>query len=513
MHLTLGLHRAVRHQPASIATFYEGRTQTFGQLGNRVARFAGALRAMGVKTGDRVAILSLNSDRYIECYLAVWWAGAVINPVNTRWSAHEVAYSLDDSESTVLLVDKAHQPAIQALRERAKSLKHFIYLDDDEVPADTLSYEALIAGAEPIDDQYRHGDDLAGIFYTGGTTGFPKGVMLSHTNIGVPSLTLLGQEYGVGSAVLHTAPMFHIAPLLLMVAQLLNGGGQSVLPGFDPARVLSYIEDRQSTDVMLVPSMIRVLLEHENVKATNFKSLNRIWYGGAAITESIQRQALEVFHPAGLMQLYGLTEIPVVALMPPRYHDPSLGKLRSTGRAATENEIRIVDQDGEELPRGAIGEIVARGPNVMRGYWNKPEATEATIRNGWLQTGDAGYMDDEGFVFVADRFKDMIVTGGENVYAAEVENAVATHPAVAGCAVIGIPSEEWGEAVHLVVILKPDEEKFTLDEIRRYCKDLIAGYKCPRSIEYMESLPLSAFSKVDKNVLRAPYWKDRTRKV
>jgi len=513
MHLTLGLHRAVRHQPHNIATFYEGRTQTFSQLGDRVARFAGALRAMGVKTGDRVAILSLNSDRYIECYLAVWWAGAVINPVNTRWASHEIVYSLDDSQSTVLLVDKAHKPMIQVLREGAKSLNHLVYLDDDEAPAGTLSYEVLIYGAKPIDDRYRHGSDLAGVFYTGGTTGFPKGVMLSHTNIGVPSLTFLCEEYGFGSAALHTAPFFHIAPLLFAVAQLFNGGTNIVLPGFDPARVLDYIERQKVTDVMLVPSMIRVLLEHESVAATDFSFLKRVWYGGAAISESMQRRAIDVFHPSGLVQLYGLTEIPVVALMSPGYHDPSLGKLRSTGRAAQENEIMIADKKGREVPRGEIGEIVARGPNVMQGYWNKSTETEAAIRNGWLCTGDAGYMDEEGFVYIADRFKDMIVTGGENVYAAEVENVVATHPAVAACSVIGIPSEEWGESVHLIVVLKPDAAEFTLDEIRQHCKGLIAGYKSPRSIEYKTSLPLSAFGKVDKNMLRAPYWKDSPRKV
>jgi long-chain acyl-CoA synthetase len=507
MHLTLGLHRAVRHQPNNSATVYEGRTRTFSQLGNRVARFAGALRAMGVKTGDRVAILSLNSDRYIECYLAVWWAGAVVNPVNTRWATHEIVYSLNDSQSTVLLVDKTHRTAIQDLREGATSLEHFIYLDDDEAPAGTLSYEALIEGAESIDDQYRHGSDPAGIFYTGGTTGFPKGVMLSHANIGVPSMTFLCEEYGFGTAMLHTAPMFHIAPLLFTVAQLLNGGTNIVLPGFDPARVLSHIEDRKVTDVMLVPSMIRAMLEHESVKATNFKFLKRIWYGGSPITESIQRKVLDVFHPSGLVQLYGLTEVPVAALMSPYHHDPSLGKLRSTGRAAQETEIMIADQNGRELPRGSIGEIAVRGPNVMLGYWNKPKETEAAIRNGWLCTGDAGYMDDEGFVFIADRFKDMIVTGGENVYAAEVENVVATHPAVAACAVIGIPSEEWGESVHLVAVLKPGEAEFTLDEIRQHCKSAIAGYKSPRSVEFRESLPLSSFSKVDKNVLRAPYWR------
>lgn len=513
MHLTLGLHRAVRHQPDGIATVFEGRTRTFRELVGRVARLAGALRNLGIGTGDPVAILSLNSDRYIEYYLAAWWAGTVVNPVNTRWAVREIVYSLDDSQSAVLLVDKTYKSLMLEVRTAAKTLKHVIYMDDDAPPADTFAYEQLIADAEPIEDAYRHGDDVAGIFYTGGTTGFPKGVMLTHTNLGVPSMTFLCEEYGFGSVVLHTASLFHGAPLLYVIAQLLNGGRHIIIPAFDSARVVKEIREHRVTDVLLVPSMLQVMLDHPSVKGGDFSSLKRIWYGGSTIAETVQRRALEVFKPAGLVQLYGMTEIPVSSLLSPAFHAPEKGKLRSAGRAAQENEIMIADDNGREVPRGTIGEIVVRGLNVMKGYWNKPAETAKTIRNGWLRTGDAAYMDDEGFIFIADRFKDMIVTGSENVYAAEVENAVATHPAVAACAVIGIPSEEWGETVHAVVVLKPGAAEFTAEEIRNHCKGLIAGYKSPRSVEFRASLPLSAFGKVTKNELRAPYWKNATRKV
>lgn len=466
------------------------------------------MQSLGVQAGDRAAILALNSDRFIEYYLAVWWAGGVVNPVNTRWAVREIVYSFDDSQSSILFVDRNYKGLVEEIRAGARSLKHVIYLDDDEAPPNTLPYEDLISAAKPVDDAYRHGDDIAGIFYTGGTTGFPKGVMLSHTNLGVPSMTFLCEEYGFGGVVLHTAAMFHAATLLYIIAQFLNGGRHVVIPGFDPAAIVREIRKERVTDVLLVPSMLQMMVDHPAIKGADFGSLKRIWYGGSTIAEALQRRAMEVFKPGGFVQLYGMTEIPVASLLSPAFHAPERAKLRSAGRAAQENEIMIADEHGNEVPRGVIGEINVRGLNVMKGYLNKPAETAATIRRGWLRTGDAAYMDEEGFIFIADRLKDMIVTGGENVYAAEVENAVATHPYVAACAVIGIPSEQWGEAVHAVVVLKPGAPEFSADEIRAHCRNMIAGYKCPRSVEFRPSLPLSAFGKVTKNELRAPFWKD-----
>lgn len=507
MHLTVGLHRAVRHQPDTIATIFGERRQTFRQLGERVARLAAGLKALGVKADDRIAILSLNSDRFIEYYLATWWAGAVVNPVNTRWAVREIVYSLEDSQSSILLVDNTYKGLIDEIRTGSKSIKHVVYLDDDDAPPRSHRYEALIAENKPVPDAYRSGDDICGVFYTGGTTGFPKGVLLSHTNIGVPSMVFLCEEYGFGDAVLHTSAMFHAAPLLYIVAQLLNGGRHVIIPGFDPDAIIRLIGEERITDVLLVPSMLQVMINHPAVKEGDYASLKRIWYGGSTIPQAVQERALELFHPSGLVQLYGMTEIPVSALLSPRFHDPKKGKLRSAGRAAQENEIMIADEEGRERPRGEVGEIWVRGLNVMKGYLNRPAETAKAVVNGWLRTGDAAYMDDEGFIFIADRMKDMIVTGGENVFAAEVENAVATHPSVAACAVIGIPDETWGEAVHAVIVLKDGAAEFTVEEIRNHCRKMIAGYKCPRSVEFRPSLPLSAFGKVTKNVLREPYLK------
>src|SRR5690606_28812627 len=346
---------------------------------------------------------------------------------------------------------------------------------------------------------------MCGVVYTGGTTGFPKGVLLSNTNIGVPSMVLLCAEYGMGDVVLHTSSMFHAAPLLFMLAQLFRGGRHVLVPGFDPAQVIDIIGRERVSDMLLVPSMVQTLINHPLVGTGDYSSLERISYGGSTVPQAVQEKAMEVFRPAGLIQLYGMTEIPVTALLPRAFHDPKLGKLRSAGRAAPENEIMIADENGNELPRGEIGEIWVRGLNVMKGYLNRPEETARTIVNGWLRTGDAARMDEDGFIFIADRIKDMIVTGGENVYAAEVENAIATHPSVAACAVIGIPDEQWGEAVHAVIVLKDGAAPFTVQEIRDHCRRMIAGYKCPRSVEFRDALPLSAFGKVTKNVLREPW--------
>ncbi len=507
MHLTVGLHRAVRHHPDSIATIFGDRRQTFRQLEDRVARLAAGFKALDVKTDDRIAILSLNSDRFIEYYLATWWAGAVVNPVNTRWAVREIVYSLEDSQSTVLLVDTNYKKLVDEIRAEAKSVRRVIYLDDDDAPTNTFRYEDLIAENKPMPDAYRGGDDICGVFYTGGTTGFPKGVLLSHTNIGVPSMVFLCEEYGFGDTVLHTSAMFHAAPLLYILAQLFNGGRHIIIPGFDPDAIVRLIGQERVTDVLLVPSMLQAMLNRPVVKSGDYSSLKRIWYGGSTIPQAAQEKALELFHPSGLIQLYGMTEIPVSALLSPKFHDPKKGKLRSAGRAAQENEIMVADENGREMPRGEVGEIWVRGLNVMKGYLNKPEETAKTIVNGWLRTGDAAYMDNDGFIFIADRMKDMIVTGGENVFAAEVENAVATHPSVAACAVIGIPDEQWGEAVHAVVVLKDGTAQFSAEEIRSHCRKMIAGYKCPRSVEFKPSLPLSAFGKVTKNVLREPYMK------
>jgi acyl-CoA synthetase (AMP-forming)/AMP-acid ligase II len=506
MYLTQGLHRAVQQQPDQVMTISGGNRRTFREVADRVARLAGALRELGVRDGDRVAMLSLNSDRYSEYLLAVPWANAVLNPVNVRWSTSEIAYSLRDCGSRVLVADDAFAPVLPALREAAPELSTVIYAGDGPVPDDALAYEDLVAGADAVEDPRRGGDALAGVFYTGGTTGFPRGVMLSHANLGVSWLGSAASGYLAkpDSRTLHAAPMFHLAGLASWGATLLAGGSHVILPAFEPAAVLAAVAEHRVTDVLLVPTMIQILADHPEITGYDLTSLRAVLYGASPIPQAILERAMKAFPGASFTQAYGMTELaPVATLLSPADHERG-DALRSAGRAAPHAEIRVVDPDGAEVPIGTVGEIIVQGGNVMLGYWNKPEETEAALRDGWLYTGDAGYLDERGYLYVVDRLKDMIITGGENVYSTEVENAIASHPAVAQCAVIGVPDPDWGEHVHAVVVPRPGAT-VTPGDLREHAKARIAGYKAPRSLEIVDTLPVSGTGKPLKRELRSKH--------
>ena len=517
MQFTQGLHRAVQQRPDAIATVCNGRLRSFRQLHDRVAKLAGGLRALGVDRGARVCILALNSDRYLETYLAVAWLGAVVNPANFRWSAPEIVYSLEDSGCRTLIVDDQFAPMIPAIREGSPSLRTVIHAGDGPTPAGIESFEGLIERHAPVADVEAGGDELLGIFYTGGTTGAPKGVMLSHANVCSSALALLAEgALPDTTAALHAAPMFHLADMMLTTCVLLRGGEHVMLPVFKPDAVLDLIESRRLTDMLLVPAMMQMLIDSPAIKGRDTSSVQRIMYGASPASEALLDRAMKAIPTASLMQVYGMTETSaVMTVLPWSMHTPEgrkQNKLRSGGRSSLHVQVRIVDDQDRERPRGEVGEIIARGPNVMQGYLNKPEATEAALRGGWMHTGDMGYMDDDGYVFIVDRLKDMIISGGENVYSAEVENAIARHPAVAACAVIGIPCKEMGEKIHAAVVLKSGQS-LTSEDLYAHCKTLIAGYKCPRSIEVRESLPVSGAGKVLKTELRKPYWEGLGRSV
>jgi len=513
MHLTAAIHRPFQQVPDNIALEFQGRQSSYRRLMDRVSRLAAGLISLGVSPNDRVGMLAQNSDHYFEYYMAVWWAGAIVNPVNNRWAVPEIVYSLKDSDTTYLLIDSNYAQLTDQIRAETPGLKKIVYIGDGTPPAGALLFEDLIENSKPAEDHYRHGDDIAAILYTGGTTGHPKGVMLSHTNIGIAGLMNLQAGLGLGNLFVQVMPFFHGAPLFWMLAQYLSGGKQLILPRFDAGAVIQAIEQHNGTDILLVPSMILSVIDHPSFDGKKLESLQHIWYGASTIAEEVQLRAIKALPKCQFVQVYALTEAPATSFLFPHFHDPKLGKLRSTGRPLIETQVKICDSDGKELPRGTVGEINVRGMNTMLGYWNKPTETKNTLRDGWVRTGDAAYMDEDGFIFIADRVKDMIVSGGENVYAAEVENAIAKHSSVATSAVIGIPNQKWGEAVHAVIVLKPGAKEMTIEEMRDHCKKLIAGYKSPQSLEFRDSLPLTTMGKVGKNVLRAPYWKDHVRKV
>ncbi len=504
-YLTQSLHKSLRGNPDKIATICKGRSQTYNTFVERVARFANALRTMGFKPGAHASILALNSDKYFEMIYGILWAGGVVNPLNTRWQEKELQYALTDAESPVLIVDNHFSKLLPKLKRESENIKHFICDGDSSALSDVKNYEDLIAKSGPMEDTFRSGNDLAMLLYTGGTTGLPKGVMLSHENL---SAAALGQAaIGCGTSgrnYLHVTPMFHMSGIQMMLNHFLNGGTHIVVAKFDPAEILQTIEEQKVSDVMMVPTMIHMLINHPDMAKRDASSLKTVFYGAAPMPQQLLHDAMRALPECSFVQGYGMTETGLTTMLPAYYHTKagqSENKLASAGQPTALAEFKIVNEQGDELPIGEVGEMVIRGPSITKGYWKKPEQTAKALRNGWLHTEDLGYMDADGFFFIVDRLKDMIVSGGENVYSTEVENTLSLHGAIDQCAVIGIPDEKWGEAVHAVVVLKTGSIA-TAEELILHCRSHIADYKCPRGITITDSLPQSAAGKLLKTKLR-----------
>ncbi|HVR54108.1 MAG TPA: long-chain-fatty-acid--CoA ligase [Pseudorhodoferax sp.] len=516
MYLTQPLHKALQERPQATVLVCGQRRSDFATFVDRVARLAGVLRTLGLASGDRVGMLGLNSDRYVEYLYAVWWAGGVINPVNVRWSPREVAYSLDDCDTRMLLADAHFSDTARAQRGLSRSLQTLLHFGDGPAPEGMLDAEALMAQTAPVADARRGGDALAAVMYTGGTTGLPKGVMLSHGNLYASQLsTNMAAARPDESVGLNMAPMFHVGGAGLTLQLMMRLCKQVIIPAFDELAVLQALAQERCTETFMVPTMLKRLIEHPRFAEFDSSSLQLVLYGAASIDDALLLQALDRLPRAQFCQLYGMTELsPVITALPAWCHAPEqpAARRRSAGRPVPIAEVRIVDRAGRPVPNGTVGEIAARGPMVMQGYWNKPEQTAEVLRDGWMHTGDGGVMDEDGFVYVVDRLKDMVVTGGENVYSAEVENAITQLPQVSLCAVIGVPDEKWGERVHAVVVLRPGQA-LAAEQLIAHCKGLIAGYKCPRSVEFVDAIPLSPAGKLLKYKLREQHWAGRARQV
>ena len=509
--------RIVQTAGTQLATVNGERQQTWQQFQEKIARFAGGLQALGVAKDDCVAMLALNSDRYFEFMYAVPWAGAVFQPINTRLAGPEVAYWLNDSEAKVVLVDSSFSALIDDIRPQLKYAKHFVFVDEVAHPEGYGSYNDLVS-AQPVADAGRQGDDVVALFYTGGTTGRSKGVMLTHTNLVVNALQAVAvMDCQPGDKVLHVAPMFHIADAFYCMTSLAVGGTNYFLPGFEPVATMRGIQDYQIDRLLMVPTMVNMLVNHPEIGHFDLTGLRSVAYGASPMPESVIKKGLSELPNAGFYQAYGQTEAsPIITVLDKSRHifeGPLAGKIKSAGQAIPGVDIAIVDENDQIVATGVVGEVCLRGPNVMKGYRNMPEQTSKAIVDKWLHTGDGGYLDNEGFLFIVDRVKDMIISGGENVYSTEVENAIYQYPGINQCAAIGIPSEKWGEQVHAVVVVN-EGANVSEDDVIAYCKTQIAGFKCPRSITFQtQPLPLSGAGKILKTELRKPFWANGEKNV
>ena len=514
MQLTRSLLRARRMFGERTCLIQGERRWTWNAHVERVSRLAGALLALGVKEGDRVSILSHSSDRYIEVAYAILWAGAVLVPLSTRATEPELADTLADSDAEVLFIGDDFLPVLPALKAACGQLSHVIHLGEGACPDGLLDYEGLIAASPEAPRAERGGNDLAAIFYTGGTTGRAKGVMLSHANLYANAVHALAQyRYDERTVYLHAGPLYHLAAGSRIFTTTIAAATHVVIPRFSVDEVISAIETHKITMSALVPTMMSMLAEHPRFATADLSSLDLITYGASPMPEALIADLLRRLPHVRFGQAYGMTELsPACSYLEPRHHSlaPEMRHLlRSAGRPALGVDLRIVDHEDQDVPVGTVGEIIVAGPIVMQGYWKLPELTAQALRGGYMHTGDLGYRDADGFLFVVDRLKDMIVTGGENVYSAEVEDAIRKHPAVAMCAVIGVPHPRWGEAVHAVVV-PCDGAQVSADEIVAHCRTLISGYKVPRSVEFRAAMPLSAANKILKTELRKPFWEGRT---
>jgi len=497
-----------------IAQFFEGRETTYLELDRRASQIANGLIAAGCSPGTRIGYIGKNSDYYFEVMSGAAKANVVIAAVNWRLAAPEIDYVLNNAQVEVLFVGAEFYDVIQQIAPTLPSVRMVIALDGAE--NSWTPFTDWRDGQSDCDPMLSISmDDDVIQMYTSGTTGHPKGVQLTNSNY----LDLLNQaanggwgDWKDGEASIVAMPIFHVAGVNIGLIGLAQGLKNVILRDIDPVVILDLLEQHRIKYAFFVPAVILFLNSVPSVRDRDFSNLDMILYGASPISEEVLLTATEIFK-CDFCQVYGLTETAGAGtILEPQDHDPARGKLRSCGKPAASAEVRILGHNGENMPANEVGEILYRSGSLMKGYWRNDQATAKAIKDGWFYTGDAGYLDAEGYLFIHDRIKDMIVSGGENVYPAEVENALFNHPAIADVAVIGVPDKKWGEAVKAVIVLKPDETAEE-EDIISYAKTKIAGYKVPKSVDFTDALPRNPTGKLLKRELRAPYWDNQERQI
>lgn len=459
-------------------------------------------------SGERVALLLSNSPVFLELLYSAAMSGVVVVPLNIRWGIEDFVFSLVDSGSQALIVDHRFAGLGRQIRDRVGGLE-LVWAGRGECPPDMTDYHAAVASAEPAEMAEPAPEQLAGIFYTSGTTGGPKGAMLTHRNLYANAMLSLASGIRLGPIYLHAAPMFHLADGAATHVTTLRGAAHAFVEVFDPVAVLAAIERHRVAAVILVPTMINLIVNHPDLGNYDLSSLDYVLYGASPMPLPLLERAMKVLG-CKFQQAYGMTETsPVLTVLQPEDHrleglDEHFAPVRSAGRPILGMEVRVVDFDDRPVPVGQAGEIIARGDNVMKGYWKRPEINREVLRGGWMHTGDMGAFDERGFLYILDRKKDMIKTGAENVYSPEVESMLVSHPRVLEAAVIGVADERWGETIRAVVVLRAGAD-CTVEEIIEYCRARMTHFKCPTSVVFVEALPKGGTGKVQKPVLRAKY--------
>jgi long-chain acyl-CoA synthetase len=492
---THSLGRAARYYPNRTALASATKRETFSELDDRVGHIAAALSKHGFGPGDRLAVLLPNEPEYLELVYACAWLGVIVVPLNTRLSVPEIDHILTDATPRGLIRHSSLPvPTVQVSQQLVLDLQ----------PLDGGSDSSVKAIYDP--------EAILVLIYTSGTTGRPKGPMLSHENIlATVNHTNYWMPYKEGGVYLHAAPIFHVADFPMIFAAPAFGACQVTIPKFSPQSFCEAVQSERVTNTVLVPTMINMLTQFADLKKYDLTSLDELGYGGSPIAPELIHRAREVLPNVKLVQVYGLSETGFLTGL--RNAEHTEDRLTSCGRTCPGVDVRVVDESGKEVEAGQPGELVIRGANIMRGYWNNQEETSSSFRDGAFHTGDVGYQDAAGYLYILDRLKDMIDTGGEKVYSGEVEAVIYQHPAVSEAAVFGIPDPVWGELVMAVVFLKPGKT-LTADDLIAHCRRFLAKFKVPRRVEFSQTeLPKSGSGKILKRVLRERFWAGQERAV
>ena len=520
------LPKAVKLYPHREAVVCGPVRMSYQKFGERVWRLCHGLSALGLRRKDRLAILHENCHIFLETYLAAAHLGLILVPLNFRLAAKELAMILMDSGSKVLIAHEMFRDKAAHLPAAVSGLESVVWthrVSEKALGEKEYDYEALLLSQEekPVVDLSLEDDEVAHLYYTSGTTGRPKGVMLTHKNVKSHALgTIAELQLTDKDHWFHVAPLFHLADAWATFAITWVGGKHVLVPSFDPLSVLRLIQEEKITLTNLIPTMLNVMVNHADVGKFDYSSLRVLLSGGAPIAPEVVRRIIDTFK-CDYIQTYGMTETaPYLTLSILKGHlldksaEEQLRFKAKTGREFIAVELRVVDDAGQDIPQDeeTVGEIIVRGDTVTPGYWQLPEETAKAFKDGWLLTGDMAVIDEEGYVTIVDRKKDVIITGGENVYSTEVEHILYMHPAVLECAVVGVPDAKWGETVKGIVVVKPGHE-VTEEELIGFCKDSIARFKAPKSIDFLPALPKTGSGKIEKKKLRDGYWDDHGKKV